>query len=218
MIVFSKRLLPAMGILFVLAGFFFCFVPPSLSGNTTALSGGDILSVHDMRSLEPGDFILRRGNGLMSTLIIQALGGTTGLSHAGVLYTDDDGFAVIHSVSRGLSPIDGVQCERLESFVKKSSTNSTVVVRVRASQDERKVLVEAAKTLLYQGGSFDREFKLGGTDIYCSELLWRILPDDLRDKSIQIDDVSGVIRFESFLDERYYERIVDKRIPSKRID
>lgn len=189
------------------------YIRPS-SGDRESLYfiSGDPISDPDRALLQNGDFILRRGNGLLSSLIVQSLGGPHGFSHAGVLFIDADGsIQVIHSIPRGLSDRDGVQRESLDAFTSKSISCSTSVVRLRSSLEEREKMASRARELLTQQIPFDREFQLGGQALYCSELLWMILPEDVRDKSMRYQEPSRVIRFESFLDPSYYDIILDCR-------
>lgn len=201
-------------ILFLLAAWTLCCFlrSPQKKQETVLYSYGDPISRQDRALLQSGDFILRRGNGLMSSLIVQALGDPDGFSYIGILVADQDGsWQVIHSVSRGLSDRDGVQRDSLEEFTKKSIQASTSVVRLRSSLEEREKMASRARELLTQQIPFDREFQLGGQALYCSELLWMILPDEVRDTSMRYQEPFRVIRFESFLDPSYYEIVLDYR-------
>lgn len=210
-----KNILHAGFLVFLLAGFFYSFLFPHHRQSVVShreRGMGDPVSSGDRAKFHNGDFILRRGNGFMSTLIIRTLGNPDGFSHAGILVRDDqDTWQVIHSVSRGLSAVDGVQQESLDSFERKSVHGSTVVVRVRCTATQRKDLVREAFTLLENACPFDRSFALGGSEIYCSELLWRVLPEEIRNASMIFEKPAGVIRFESFLDENYYDVVLDYR-------
>lgn len=167
----------------------------------------------EIRLLQPGDFILRRGTGLASLLIVNLLGGNTGISHSGVLYEDSNGeWFVIHSVSRALSDHNGLQAESLKVFATNSVPGSTVIVRVRASVEDREQIVRVAKDLLSQRVPFDPSFGLDNGAIYCSELLLLALPANIRQRTMVFQNPGNVIRFESFLDSRYFEIIVDKRV------
>lgn len=180
----------------------------------TRETAGDPLSPEQVALLEPGDFILRRGVGVMSRVIVGVLGGDEGFSHSGILYRDDQGqWMVVHSVSRTLAERDGVQEEPLHSFVRQSVSRSTAVVRLRASRETRDEMVAAALEVLASGAPFDTTFQLDNPAVYCSELLWRALPEDVRHGAALFHNPGGVLRFESFLDPRYFERIVDRRSP-----
>jgi len=145
---------------------------------------GDPLSADELARLAPGDFILRRGNSLVSRLIVYSLGEPTGYSHCGILWPDPASgtWQVIHSVSEALSGTDGLRREPLADFWRKSLPDSTTVVRYRADQATVAAMLETANRLLAAPPAFDNGFQLGGDSLYCSELLWlvrhpfRILP------------------------------------------
>jgi len=205
-------ILSAGTILLLLAGLLFFSRPDTAFPASHIPVPGDPISPEDGLLIQSGDFILRRGNGLLSSLIVQTLGDPHGFSHAGILYADEDGsWYVIHSVSRGLSEIDGVQRERLESFTRKSVLFSTAVVRARVRPEIRQEMVRRAQACLAEACPFDREFLLGGSAIYCTELLWRVLPPDIRENSMIYQGPAGVIRFESFFDADYYDVVFDYR-------
>ncbi len=197
-------------------------LPPSASG--------DPLLPAEIDRLEPGDFILRRGSSLVSSMIARVLGGDAGFSHCGVLIpAGGSGFSgegesgdgesgkgeswlVVHSVSRSLSGKDGLQAEGLEKFVRASVPESTAVVRLRLPEPERSLLVGQARERLRAGASFDYEFRLAPDGpLYCSELLWLLLPEEIRARAAVYQQPGNIIRFETFLDPRYFSVILDHR-------
>lgn len=227
-------LIPAAGILLLAAGFFFIASrqePPrdfgrpsgSASRGPSGNSGeaGDPLPAAVHERLRPGDIILRRGTSFVSTMIVEVLGDPPGFSHCGVLVPagpeegggGSAGWDVIHSVSRSLSDQDGVQREALETFVLNSVPGTTAVVRLRdghAPIDSD--LAARARNLLTQGHGFDNFFRLGTAGgVYCSELLWLILPPEVRTETMVFHEPGHIIRFESFLDEHFYEMVYEGR-------
>jgi hypothetical protein len=184
--------------------------PPPVARD--ARTAGDPLSPEDVALLQPGDFILRRGDSLVSRLIVSVLGGEDGFSHSGILRRDGRGeWMVIHSVSRALADHDGVQEEPLRLFVRNSVPGSTAVVRLRASVEIREAVVKVAGDLLARGAPFDVGFQLDNGAVYCSELLWLALPEDIRYGTTVFHGPGKVIRFESFLDPHYFDLVVDRR-------
>ncbi|HBO40901.1 MAG TPA: hypothetical protein DD477_06755 [Spirochaetaceae bacterium] len=181
---------------------------------------GDPLSADELARLAPGDFILRRGNSLVSRLIVYSLGEPTGYSHCGILWPDPASgtWQVIHSVSEALSGTDGLRREPLADFWRKSLPDSTTVVRYRADQATVAAMLETANRLLAAPPAFDNGFQLGGDSLYCSELLWLVLPATERGSFIRLQAPIGVIRFESFLDPAWFETILDHRMAAARPD
>lgn len=207
--------IPVAGIIFLAAGFFFLFTNYGsgfISGSNA--SPGDPLPPDVLTRIQSGDIIMRRGTSFVSSMIVEILGDPPGFSHCGILVpAENEGWQVIHSVSRSLSDLDGVQIEALESFVRNSIPGSTTLVRLRSSfAPTDQSLADRARTILAQGYGFDNLFRLGVENgVYCSELLWLILPSQVLAESLKFQEPGHIIRFESFLDDRFYEVIYDAR-------
>lgn len=176
---------------------------------------GDPLTLEELSRLQPGDIIMRRGDGPLSTVIVNLLGDSTGLSHSGVLVrASDREWHVIHSISSSISETgrDGVQIEPLERFVQQSVGGTTIVTRLRANTDTRLSMEEKARHYLEQQIPFDTGFRRGTENgLYCSELIARILPDSVRKQEGVLVEHRGIIGFESFLQTRWFEVVVDLR-------
>lgn len=184
----------------------------SVNGRSTR---GDPLSAEELSLLQPGDIIMRRGDGPLSTVIVNVLGDSTGLSHSGVLVrASDREWHVIHSISSSISEtgLDGVQIEPLDRFVQQSVAGTTIVTRLRADADTRFAMEKKARHYLEEQVRFDTGFRPGTENgLYCSELIARILPDSLREQEGVIVEHRGIIGFESFLQPHWFEVVVDLR-------
>jgi len=178
--------------------------------DSSGLERGDPLSAEDQALLRPGDIILRRGDSFASSLIVQALGGCTGFSHCGIIDgTSETGLRVSHSVSRSLSDQDGLQQESLTSFTASSIPGTTTVMRLKGGGA---ALASGVLPLLAQGAPFDNGFTLDPSDgLYCSELIYHLLPEPIRMQTMVYQNPGSIIRFESFLDPRYFDVIIDHR-------
>ena len=132
--------------------------------------------------LQEGDIILRRGYGFFSDIIAQRLNDDTfDVTHSGILYRKNNQWWVIHSLSSDVSPIDGMQEQPLETFLKYSTPKKILIVRPKhITPTEGKEVVKKALYYLHQKIPFDH---IGTIDdpsaLYCSELIYQILDNDL---------------------------------------
>lgn len=173
------------------------------------------LSKEQIKTLRPGDILLREGYGLVSTTIADRLKGKYRFSHCGVLVDTDSGFQVIHTVSSSLSNIDGMQQCSLEEFVRQSKPGSLAVSRLKNPKD-RDILVGQTLKYLEQRVAFDHRFDaLDSNRLYCSEMIWRGL---LRGGGSDIlkphrQHAWGPYSFDVFLDEGFFDLIFFQKPP-----
>ncbi|KGE70944.1 YiiX/YebB-like N1pC/P60 family cysteine hydrolase [Spirochaeta lutea] len=182
------------------------------SPESSMATRGDVLHAYELDAIQPGDIVLRRGGGLMSSLIVEVLGGREGFSHGGMLMPDETGgWQVVHSVSQSISPRDGVQAQSLEDFLAASIPGSTAVVRLKAPGEIRSAMAARALALESERLPFDYSFELGGGELYCTELLWAVLPEEIRSQTTEYHQPGQIIRFESFLNPDFFQIIIDRR-------
>ena len=140
------------------------------------------LSPSQEKLLQEGDIILRRGYGFFSDIIAQRLNDDTfDVTHSGILYRKNNQWWVIHSLSSDVSPIDGMQEQPLGTFLKYSTPKKILIVRPKhITPTEGKEVVKKALYYLHQKIPFDH---IGTIDdpsaLYCSELIYQILDNDL---------------------------------------
>ena len=88
------------------------------------------LTPEQLALLEEGDIILRRGYGFFSDIISQKLNDSLfDVTHSAILYRENNKWRVIHSLSSDVSPIDGMQSQSLNDFLRHSMPEKLLVVR-----------------------------------------------------------------------------------------
>ncbi len=137
-------------------------------------------------NIAQGDFILRKGKGMLSGIIENMLNDGTGISHCGVIVQDSTsrvGFSVIHAVSNYISEADGVRKTCLIDFMRESVPGTNEIIRHKAATPEiSHALVQDASFYLEQSLPFDHSFNLANHDaIFCSELLYILCKKNLGD-------------------------------------
>ncbi|MFK8274767.1 YiiX/YebB-like N1pC/P60 family cysteine hydrolase [Capnocytophaga cynodegmi] len=141
------------------------------------------LSQDDLKKIQQGDIILRRGYGFFSDLISKKLNDSVfDVTHSGILYLKGDKWWVIHSLSSDASDTDGMQEQSLNQFLKGSVPEKIIVVRPKnITKEQGQQIVNQARYYLQKKVPFDR---MGVIDepsqLYCTELIWQILGNDLK--------------------------------------
>ena len=176
----------------------------------------DSLSSQEVKLLKDGDIILRRGVGLPSDMIISALGEGMGVSHSGFIFIRDGVPWVVHTVSPGLSGIDGVQTQPLEVFNKNSRPDSIVVVRINPQvnlPDSISRIRTTAYGFLASKIPFDNAYDFSETQkMYCTEFIYHVLKaGGLWMNPQQLVWRGPVLGFSNFVDPRWFQRILDHR-------
>lgn len=173
------------------------------------------LSKQEISSLKEGDIVLRHGFGFVSDAIVKSLHEIYDISHCAIITNSDSGLIVIHSVSQSLSDFDGVQCQKLNHFIRDSHTNSVIVSRFKDTT-LLKATAERAKYYFNKHVPFDNKFNIeDNSEIYCSELIWLIYKDvyniDLfKDQYLRGD--YDYARFETFWDTTKFDIILNHQI------
>jgi hypothetical protein len=166
------------------------------------------LSLESYSKIQEGDFILRRGHGMISDLIASHINkGNLDVTHVGILHKISDEWHVIHSMSSEVSHFDGVQIQPLHRFLFDSKPYKTTVTRLKnisilqAKEISNKALHYAEIKVPFDSyGDLD-----DGSKLFCTELVWRILEIDL---CFVKPEISMELR-----KERYYQiaSLYDKR-------
>lgn len=174
------------------------------------------LSENEYSRIQAGDIILRLGYGTVSESISKILNEEYKISHCGIIVPCDscrNNYKVIHSVSSSLSPIDGVQDDCLDIFIKNSQPNSILITRYRNldSNDINK-LISWANYYLKQGIPFDHSFDVNdSSSFYCTELLLHIFSNAniyLPNKYLENKNMDR-LKFKYFWDSDYFEIIIN---------
>ncbi len=173
----------------------------------------DVLPPHEMEQLKTGDIIMRRGFGLMSTMIADALDENPEVSHCGIIVKINHNFYVVHSISKALSQTDGVRYDMLGSFIKQSKPNSVVVTRYKSLTPSMiKRLKDKTLYYLEKKIPFDHAFDLhDSTKFYCNELVRNIILHATgTDVYKQIPEgTDRHVRFEVFYNPEYFGVIIN---------
>jgi hypothetical protein len=186
---------------------------PSLL-NVGQTHGTDTLTADEKTLLREGDLILIQGTGYTGDLILLALNEDVPLSHCGIIVYRNDTLWVVHTISPGLSGIDGVQAHPLDEFSQKSQPASTLIVRPRWQATGPGDGREAAARALYyltRKVPFDNVFDFESRDkMYCTELLYQVLDDGGFWKGRAVPRLKGgVLPFNVFLEPDAFAVIIN---------
>lgn len=171
------------------------------------------LSSDEIAKLQEGDLILRRGYGLLSTLIMKMMDEHYQVTHLGVLIKEHGQFYVIHSLSSSVSEVDGIQKQRLDSFVNNSYPSTLLISRLKNITPQQISRVkDRLRYYLQQQVPFDHYFDAQDTTAYyCSELVWKIYEKDLNYLKVapNLSDDDKYNSLKMFYNPDYFESIVN---------
>lgn len=165
--------------------------------------------------LQEGDIIMRRGYGVVSSMISNMNDATYNLSHCAIVVKEPDGkFAVIHSVSSDLSDIDGVQKQGLDRFTNESLPQTIVVIRHKGGDTLiGHQIALAANEYLKQEIKFDHHFDLSDSStFYCSELIYRVYGDVFQKDCFPeryLTNHPTFLTFPAFMDSSKFDLIIN---------
>lgn len=135
-------------------------------------------TANEKKLLQEGDIIMRRGYGVVSSMISNMNDATYSLSHCAFIVKEPDGkFSIIHSIPR--DNFDGIQKQNLDRFTNESVPQTIVVIRHKEGDTLiGHQIALAAKVYLEQQIKFDHHFDLSDSStFYCSELIYRVYGD-----------------------------------------
>lgn len=174
------------------------------------------LSQKDLAKLQTGDVILRRGYGFFSDIISKKLNNSVfDVTHAGILHKNGKNWKVIHSLSSKVSDFNGVQEQNLQDFLFHSMPNKLLIVRVKdISSENQQEIVKRAQFYLKKQIPFDENGIIDNTDaLYCTELIWQILDNDLKIINLPRENPQRKEIFysmKSMYDENYFKIVVNR--------
>ena len=152
--------------------------------------------------IQSADIILRLGYGVISESIAKLLNEEYKISHCGIIVPCDSclyNYKVIHSVSSSLSPINGVQDDCLEHFIRNSQPNSIIITRYK-NLDSLDILnlIYWSNYFLDRQIPFDHNFDIvDSSSFYCSELIHYIF------KKANVTLLYDCLLYTSYLLEKY---------------
>lgn len=165
--------------------------------------------------LQEGDLILRRGYGVVSSMISNMNDAQYDISHCAIVVKDSNGkLSVIHSVSSDLSDIDGVQQQTLDRFTNESCPNTLVVLRHKGDDSiTQHNIAQRAYYYLDQKIKFDHHFSISDTStFYCSELIYRVYMDVYKQDYFEERKKTNhpdFLTFPAFMDSTKFDLIIN---------
>ena len=165
--------------------------------------------------LHDGDIIMRRGYGVVSSMISNMNDAPYNLSHCAILVQEPGGqFSVIHSVSSDLSDIDGVQKQSLDRFTNESVPQTLVVIRHKGGDTlVGHQIADASKKYLAEQIKFDHHFDLSDSStFYCSELIYRVYGDVFKKDCFPERNKTNhpnFLTFPAFVDSSKFDLIIN---------
>lgn len=166
--------------------------------------------------IQEGDIILRRGFGFFSDLVSTHLNDSIiDVTHAGILTFANDKWHVIHSLSSDVNPTDGMQIQTLDKFLKYSQPGKIIISRIKDYTPEKGMQITTfAKDYLLRKVPFDHKGDFeNDNELYCTELIWRILEKDLKILDLPQENTSRKYLYHTMnglYDSNYFDIIINQ--------
>ncbi len=182
--------------------------PSLLLQQKATIAAHDRLNNDELASLQSTDILLRRGYGVVSDFIANYLEEVYPVTHCGfVVRKADSSLWILHTISTDVH--SGMLLETIADYIKNSQKGTLVAVRLKGSEEKRKIVLDEAYQLLARKIPFDMGFNdSDSSQLYCAEMMRNIFKkvyrkDMLKDRaeSLGID----VIRMSNFFNEKYFE-------------
>lgn len=134
----------------------------------------DSLTSKELKLLQDGDILLRKGFGSISDFIADFLNETYPVTHcAFVVNTQNKIKQVLHTASN--ETVNCIYLEPLEQYIRQSRAGSLVLVRLQCSEEKKTQVLQKAHQLLAQKIPFDMSFNdRDNQALYCIELMRNI--------------------------------------------
>lgn len=180
---------------------------------------GYCLSSNEIRQIQNGDIILRKGYGTVSDLISKTLHEEYDVSHCAIIHKFNDSIEVIHAVSQSLSDFDGVQTQSLKRFINDSKPNSIILLRYNSDLHDQSKIADRAIFYLRKKIPFDHGFDIkDSSQFYCTELIWKVIKDtynkDILCKTDSSDEKSH-FKFKCFWNSTNFKIIFNHQLKKK---
>lgn len=182
--------------------------PRKKKDHTTELSG------EQLSLLQPGDIILRRGDGSLSTQIIKMMEEDNNISHFGIVVKDSGQWKVVHSLGGPTAAKDGVQMELLQEFVRKTIDNTVYIARPTFGDSLDYWIPYHTKRYESMNIPFDYYFNLKSKDSFgCTEFIYRVFKDVTDEEIFIVEDKRGLLllHFTTFFNEKHFDKVLDLR-------
>lgn len=161
-----------------------------------------------IKELKGGEIILRKGDGILSSQLIQILNEEIPLSHCGMIIKGDTSFYVIHAISDDYKGRDGVQPCNLKHFVSAAIDSSIIIIRPNYPDSILYKMQKEAIKYVKMGKTFDYQFNLDDTtQYYCTELLKHIFVNTVEEDiypTRKLPNGFDNLYFVDFFNENYF--------------
>jgi len=171
------------------------------------------LTKEEKKELQTGDIILRRGYGLVSTMILKMMEEPIPVTHLGIIIRNGDSLKVAHSLSSSVSDQEGLRLQEIDSFTHNSHDSSLVVTRLK--NIKKNDFTSIKKQVNYYNKKqlpFDHKFDYKDTTAhYCSEFIWRVYEHNLKILKVA-DSISKEEKYntlKTFYDTNYFDIILN---------
>ncbi len=139
-------------------------------------SGGNEVAKHDIPfdKIMPGDIAFRRGEGLVSDIVL--FNDADGkYSHIGVVVAHNDSLKIVHAVpGENSSPddFDRVRIDLIDDFFSPERASKGEIMRIEMADSQRQAVSTMALEKAKAKVPFDHNYNLSDTSkLYCTELL-----------------------------------------------
>jgi hypothetical protein len=173
-----------------------------------AISPNEAVIAIDSLAFEEGDLLLRRGNSIVSGMIVQAFPGGGGMSHCGILIQENGAWQVIHSISGAISDSEGIRKQAWLSFARNAKEARLLHVKPTFVPDRQAIRAKAFVYLQRRTG-FDHDFDLSNdSKLYCSELVRAVYQGTYNQDPFLYRDIGpkSVIDMASFFQDDFWLR------------
>jgi len=179
------------------------------------------LSPQEISQIQEGDFILRRGFGFFSDYISKELNDSIiDVTHAGIITKRNDSLFVIHSLSSDVTDVDGLQTQPLQEFLRYSYPHKIIITRLKNADSVTGLKIASlAKQYLSKQIPFDHKGNFeDDSELFCTEMIWKILEKDLKSVKIPTEAVARKKFFYSMspmYDTIYFDIKVNQYLKNK---
>jgi uncharacterized protein YycO len=171
------------------------------------------LNANEKSKLQSGDIILRRGYGLVSTMILKMMNEDYDVTHLGMVVRQNDTLKIAHALSSSVSNQDGLRLQAIDSFVHNSHDRTILVTRLKNIDSVKQEKIVNQIGYYYKKQlPFDHSFNYkDSTEHYCSELIWRIYEHNLKILKVSdtLTDVQKYNTLKTFYDPNYFDIIIN---------
>lgn len=172
-----------------------------------AADKSDSLSLAELKLLQKGDILLRKGYGAISDYIADFLQEQYPVTHCGFVVQDGDSLAILHTISTDAH--NGMLVEPLSSYLRQSQVGTVVAVRLKTDVPKIEKALHLAQLLVAQKIPFDMGFDdKNASSLYCLEMVRNVLKEvfqkDILTKR-QTKQGVDVLSMDNFFDTTYFD-------------